>query len=75
MIRRRDPGNFGASPYVMQVVRIPERTRFSFLDLDQIAGPLIISAFLFFALLANFIIRGALQYTSDDGPLIIPDHF
>ena len=27
--------------------------------LDQIAGPLVISAFLFFAILANFIFRGA----------------
>ena len=59
--------------YLMQAVGIPERTLFSFLVLDQIAGPVIISAFLFFAVLANFIIRGALQLTSDDGLLIIPD--
>lgn len=51
MIRRRDPGHFG--------------TRFAILfwgrshpGEDQIVGPVIISAFLFFAVLANFIIRG-----------------
>jgi hypothetical protein len=34
-------------------------------DTDQIAGPVIISAFLFFAILANFILRGALRFPSD----------
>jgi hypothetical protein len=34
---------------------------------DQIAGPVIISAFLFFAVLANFIFRGALLSTHLDG--------
>jgi hypothetical protein len=36
---------------------------------DQIAGPVIISALLFFAVLANFILRGALRFTSNDLPL------
>ena len=40
--------------------------------LDQIAGPVIISAFLFFALLANFILRGTLRFSSDDAPLNVP---
>lgn len=34
---------------------------------DQIAGPVVISALLFFAMLANFIFRGALPFTHLDG--------
>ena len=45
-------------------------------SLDQIAGPVIIGAFLFFAVLANFIFRGAcaflirLKTINDDLPLM-----
>ena len=58
MIRRRDPGPFGVSSvcYIIQSVGIT--VRFT----DQIAGPVIISALLFFAVLANFIFRGALPF-------------
>jgi hypothetical protein len=72
MIRRRDPGHFGASPLILcwpwEYLRDSDS-----LILDQIAGPVIISAFLFCAILANFVIRGALQFTCDDGTLIIPN--
>jgi hypothetical protein len=67
MIRRRDPGPFGASLYaILRRAWEPLRgitMRFT----DQIAGPVIISAFLFFAMLANFIFRGALPFTHLDG--------
>ena len=63
MIRRRDPGNFGASgrstgtlkPYVLHFTTLT----------DQITGPVLISAFLFFAVLANFIIRGEFDQIVD----------
>lgn len=73
MIRRRDPGHFGAcyshvdSP--MGGEAVPQSVEpsffffFAFDPLDQIAGPVIISAFLFFAVLANFIFRGTPQPT------------
>jgi len=43
--------------------------------LGQIAGPVIISALLFFAILANFVLRGALRFMSDlmMFPLNLPD--
>ena len=59
-------------PYLLQTVGIPKWTLFSLLILDQIAGPVIISAFLFFALLANFVLRGVLRFSSDDAPLNMP---
>ena len=58
MIRRRDPGNFGTYVMVTPTVGISEGIPARFLD--QIAGPVIISALLFFAILANFVLRGAL---------------
>ena len=45
--------------------------------IDQVAGPVIISALLFFAVLANFILRGALHFVSRwmIFPLNLPDPF
>jgi hypothetical protein len=63
MIRRRDPGNFGAFVLgVMQNVKMPEGGFWVLIPLliDQITGPVVISACLFFAVLANFIFRGAI---------------
>lgn len=62
MIRRRDPGNFGVYPLYVMLRRPWEPLRGY---IDQIAGPVIISALLFFAILANFILRGALRFPSD----------
>jgi hypothetical protein len=54
MIRKRDPGHFGQC--TIWKYRVTQLTRV----VDQIIGPVLISALLFCAVLANFIIRGKL---------------
>lgn len=66
MIRKRDPGNFGvyiAYPWSSHpLLESPNHSYSGFNDhvysLDQVIGPVIISALLFFAVLSNFIVRG-----------------
>ncbi|KAH9055214.1 hypothetical protein EDB87DRAFT_1642859 [Lactarius vividus] len=63
---------YGYAIYQHRITMIRRRDPGHF---DQIAGPVIISAFLFFAVLANFIFRGALTPDHDDLPLmgLLPD--
>ncbi|KAF5391599.1 hypothetical protein D9757_002535 [Collybiopsis confluens] len=51
MIRRRDPGHFGIHSKIPHTYSVN-------LPADAPAGPIIVSVLLFFAILANFIIRG-----------------
>ncbi|KAI0284810.1 hypothetical protein BC826DRAFT_1054458, partial [Russula brevipes] len=59
---------YGYAVYQHRITMIRRRDPGNF---DQIAGPVIISALLFFAVLANFILRGALRFTRK-GNVTIP---
>lgn len=52
MIRRRDPGNFG-----LVMSWFCQKSTHT-LSADRISGPVVVSVLLFFAILANFVIRG-----------------
>lgn len=52
-IRKRDPGHFGMWPLIEKVIANSV--------VDQIVGPVLICAALFFAVLSNFIVRGELS--------------
>ena len=59
MIRKRDPGYFGVYCFLsprMEAMLMYQLPRLPWID--QVVGPMIISALLFFAVLSNFIIRG-----------------
>lgn len=59
MIRKRDPGHFGWSKVFIGSLQGLNSTPSRHIPfVDEVAGPVIISALLFVAVLANFVFRG-----------------
>jgi hypothetical protein len=58
MIRKRDPGYFGVHTFLSPPWKPPDVRAALRRVIDQVLGPVIISALLFFAVLSNFVIRG-----------------